>query len=75
MKFTLPQQPAVEVGKSSEPPGIAHSVHIVDWRGMVSNANPHRLGNLYVQYQQNMCSIVLGQVYCRAGLRAVTFEN
>lgn len=56
------------------PEAIA-SVRIRQWRGMVSNANPHLLGDQFVQYQENMCSIVHGQVYGRAGLRAVTFEN
>lgn len=44
------------------------------WRGMMSNGSPHAIGTDYVQISENMQSVVLGQIFGRAGMREVVFD-
>lgn len=54
--------------------GRVPSVTFNHWKGLFSNANPHVIGNQYLQVQRNLTSAITGQLQVRSGMRAVEFD-
>lgn len=45
------------------------------FRGLITNADPHDIGVAASQDQTNMQCLVSGQIQCRGGNRPVIFQN